>query len=293
VSMMPLNKIISAGFGKGFGARAEARASVLRAGSVFLFALFSALPVAGQTPGAIYQPATGVGVQVMDPNGDGFISTSRLGFPVGRDGAAEMELPMVRVPYFTVDPRGDLATGSAGSQLDFIGSPDDGGSVYVLKRTVGGVEYLMVRQQVGAFEFQPGAVSLWAVGQRRQMAVEVRDPLGTPFQRAVTVVWESGDADVVEVTPEGRLVARDDGRAEVRARAENAVGTAVVQVGTRFTFSACVSSSASRLAGRGIGNGSGGGGGGGGAGAGAGCSETPLQAIMPDSVPSSGEAGLN
>jgi hypothetical protein len=104
-----------------------------------------------QAPGFIYQPSSaGLAQQVMDPNGDGFISKSRLGFPVGKDGAAEMELPMVRVPYFVADPQGDLATGGSGSQLDIIGSPDDGGSVYVLRQTVGGLDYLMVRIRLGS-----------------------------------------------------------------------------------------------------------------------------------------------
>jgi len=104
-----------------------------------------------------------------------------------------------------------------------------------------------VRQEVGAFAFTPGAVSLFAVGQARQMTVEVRDPLGTAFQRAITVRWESSDPSVVDVTPDGRLRARDDGAAQVRAITDEGTGAATVQVATRFTFAACVSSSASRL----------------------------------------------
>jgi len=107
---------------------------------------------------------------------------------------------------------------------------------------------VVVRQEVGSFEFNAPSVSLWAVGQRRQMSVEIRDPLGTAFERAITVRWESGNTAVIDVTPEGRVVARDDGITQVRAVTDEGAGAANVQVATRFTFAACVSSSASRMA---------------------------------------------
>ena len=103
-----------------------------------------------QTPGQIYSPADATGRTIMDPNGDGFISKDRLGFVSNADGATNMELSMIRVPYFSPDPQGDLATGSSGSQLDFIGSSSDNGTVYVISRNVGGVDYLMVRLRLGA-----------------------------------------------------------------------------------------------------------------------------------------------
>jgi hypothetical protein len=107
-----------------------------------------------------------------------------------------------------------------------------------------------VRQEVGSLEFTPGAATLFAVGQSRQMSVMVRDPLGTPFERAWAVTrWESTNEGVVRVTPEGRVLAVEDGSAQVRAVLDDgAQGTASVQVTTRFTFDACVSSGASRLA---------------------------------------------
>jgi hypothetical protein len=136
---------------------------------------------------------------------------------------------------------------------------------------------VIVRQDVGSFEFNAQAVSLWAVGQSRQMSVEIRDPMGTPFERAIAVRWESGNTAIVEVTPEGRVVARDDGAAQVRAVTDEGAGAASVQVATRFTFAACVSSSASRTAANlGGGNGA------------AQCADTPLRAFVPDSIPGSG-----
>ena len=66
-----------------------------------------------QTAGQIYLPATDATAQaIMDPNGDGFVSKDRTGFPIvssqDKDGASNMELPMIRVPYFVKDPIGHL-----------------------------------------------------------------------------------------------------------------------------------------------------------------------------------------
>jgi len=107
-----------------------------------------------------------------------------------------------------------------------------------------------VRQEVGSLELTPGAATLFAVGQSRQMSVVVRDPMGTPFERAWAVSrWESTNEEVVRVTPEGRVLAVEDGSASVRAVLDDgAQGTANVQVTTRFSFEACVSSGASRAA---------------------------------------------
>jgi hypothetical protein len=136
---------------------------------------------------------------------------------------------------------------------------------------------VVVRQEVGSFQFNEPSVSLWAVGQSRQMSVEVRDPMGTPFERAITVRWESGNPAVIDVTPEGRVVARDDGAAQVRAVTDEGAGAANVQVATRFTFAACVSSSASRMAANlGGRNGA------------AQCADTSLRAFVPDSIPDAG-----
>jgi len=132
---------------------------------------------------------------------------------------------------------------------------------------------VVVRQEVGSFEFNAPSVSLWAVGQSRQMSVEIRDPLGTAFERAITVRWESGNTAVIDVTPEGRVVARDDGITQVRAVTDEGAGAANVQVATRFTFEACVSSSASRL-GATLGSGN----------AATKCSDTPLRAFITDSI---------
>jgi len=132
---------------------------------------------------------------------------------------------------------------------------------------------IIVRQDVGSFEFESPKLSLWAVGQTSQMRVEIRDPMGSPFERAITVRWESSDPAIIEVRSDGRVVARDDGAAQVRAVTEEGAGAALVQVATRFTFVACVSSSASRASGN-FGSG----------GSPHRCADLPLQAIAADST---------
>jgi hypothetical protein len=133
---------------------------------------------------------------------------------------------------------------------------------------------VVVRQEVGGFTFPEASSStLWAAGQRRQMAVEILDPLGSPFERAIQVRWESANPNIAEVSPEGRLVARDDGLAQIRAVTDEGAGATNVQVTTRFTFSACVSSSASRLQAN-LGGGA----------PAESCGNTQLRAVMPDSI---------
>jgi hypothetical protein len=131
---------------------------------------------------------------------------------------------------------------------------------------------VVVSQEVSQIGFAPAtSAPLWAVGQNRQMRVELVDALGSPLERAVHVRWESLDPGVAVISEAGRLVAMDDGAARIRALAEDGVGEASIQVSTRFTFAACVSSSASRLTLR---NGSGP--------PTQGCSETGLRAFAAD-----------
>ncbi|WP_276497385.1 T9SS type A sorting domain-containing protein [Pontibacter litorisediminis] len=86
-----------------------------------------------QTPGLIYKPATSGGAKVLDPNGDGYVSTSRSGFSGTNDeGVNVSEVPYRPFPALTTEPLGDLNTGSSGGHTDlatpsstsaFTGSP--------------------------------------------------------------------------------------------------------------------------------------------------------------------------
>ena len=86
-----------------------------------LLALFITLQVQAQTPGLIYKPAVNGGNLVMDPNGDGYLSTSRTGF-VSND-ETESEIPFRRVPVLNTEPVGDIRTGGVGGHTDFTDHP--------------------------------------------------------------------------------------------------------------------------------------------------------------------------
>lgn len=112
---------------------------------IFTFAVTLCL---GQVPGAIYQKATGtLGQKVLDPNNDGFISNTTSGFSV-TDFGANSEMRMVALPVFEVEPINDLSTGSGGGHTD-IASAGTNQSCYILKRTVEGIDYLVVRFRLG------------------------------------------------------------------------------------------------------------------------------------------------
>jgi hypothetical protein len=164
-----------------------------------IFFLLFALNAFSQIPGQIYNPATTEDARlILDPNGDGFVSNSRLGFTGTADGASNMELPMIRVPYFSKDPTNDLATGSGGSQLDFIGSSEDNGAVYVLLRTINNVNYLMVRLRLGA---NASAGKAWGllIDTDGEIQFSGRNP---GFEKEVLLVTGSGGGvQVNNLTP--------------------------------------------------------------------------------------------
>jgi hypothetical protein len=77
-----------------------------------------------QTPGLIYKPATAGGSSILDPNQDGYVSTTRAGFTNARDeGAANSEIPYRQFPALTTEPLGDLNSGSGGGHTDLATPP--------------------------------------------------------------------------------------------------------------------------------------------------------------------------
>ena len=95
---------------------------------VFLCVLlnFSALFSFSQSDGVINRVATSVaGRAVLDPNGDGYTSTTTSGF-LGND-VANSEIPYKVVPPFSTEPYGDLRRGPSHQFSDFVpGSGSDG-----------------------------------------------------------------------------------------------------------------------------------------------------------------------
>lgn len=104
----------------------------------------------GQTPGLIYKPAgTALGRSILDPNGDGFVSTTIAGFS-NADYGASCELNMVTLPIIAVEPSGDLNTGSSGGHTDIVSVGNNTQeSCYILYKTVNGTPYLVVRFRLG------------------------------------------------------------------------------------------------------------------------------------------------
>ncbi len=55
------------------------------------FLTFCVNTIYSQTPGMIYEPATGAGAAILDPNGDGYISAITAGFTT--DDQLQSEIP--------------------------------------------------------------------------------------------------------------------------------------------------------------------------------------------------------
>ncbi|GGE22113.1 hypothetical protein GCM10010831_23970 [Psychroflexus salis] len=101
-----------------------------------------------QTPGLIYKPSsTDLGSSILDPNGDGFVSPTTNGFSVTDSGVGS-ELKMISLPVFESEPLNDISTGSGGGHTD-IASAGGSESCYILKRTVNGIDYLIIRFRLG------------------------------------------------------------------------------------------------------------------------------------------------
>lgn len=71
-----------------------------------------------QTPGMIVQPATGAGTAIFDPNGDGYVSQSNLGFIA--DDQIESEIPFTSLIFPGTEPIGDINNGPNCGFTDFV-----------------------------------------------------------------------------------------------------------------------------------------------------------------------------
>ena len=73
-----------------------------------------------QTPGMIYDPATGGGAAVLDPNGDGWVSQTSAGFAV--NDQTESEISYIPFVFPGTEPTSDLSSGPNCSFTDFVDS---------------------------------------------------------------------------------------------------------------------------------------------------------------------------
>ncbi|MER2997063.1 T9SS type A sorting domain-containing protein [Pontibacter populi] len=93
--------------------------------SLFLLCfLFITSNVNAQTPGLIYKIATNGGNKVLDPDGNGYVSKTNLGFQlVGGnrldEGPEYSEIPYRPFPVFMDEPLADLKTGGSYGHTDF------------------------------------------------------------------------------------------------------------------------------------------------------------------------------
>uniref|UniRef100_UPI0030DD92BB beta strand repeat-containing protein n=1 Tax=uncultured Imperialibacter sp. TaxID=1672639 RepID=UPI0030DD92BB len=114
---------------------------------VFLFLLLLAgfsHPSFAQTKGLIYKPATAGGAAVLDPNGDGYTSSSTAGF-VSND-ETESEIPYVALPSVGAsEPDSDLGPGPSCGFTDLVKS-DDNNTIYTY---LDAADNLMYRFRLG------------------------------------------------------------------------------------------------------------------------------------------------
>lgn len=77
----------------------------------------------GQTPGLIVQTATPPGKGVMDPNGDGYVSSKTNGVQLGFTNPPNNDVSQSEIPYVPIenpDPTGDLFSGPTGGFADIV-----------------------------------------------------------------------------------------------------------------------------------------------------------------------------
>ena len=117
--------------------------------STLVLLLLCTYTVLAQTPGLIYKPAgNALGKSILDPNGDGFTSLTTAGFS-GTDYGSNSELRMIPLPVLGGEPVGDLTSGGAGGFTDIASFASNQQSCYILKKNVGGTDYLIIRFRQG------------------------------------------------------------------------------------------------------------------------------------------------
>ncbi|MTI88653.1 MAG: hypothetical protein FH748_11870 [Balneolaceae bacterium] len=69
-----------------------------------------------QTKGIIYKSAEGDGRLILDPNGDGYVSSTTSGF--SSNDESESEISFFGMPVLTAEPLSDVRTGASGGHTD-------------------------------------------------------------------------------------------------------------------------------------------------------------------------------
>src|SRR5690606_19509325 len=82
--------------------------------------LFASIEAIAQTRGLIFEPASGAGTVVLDPNGDGYVSQTTAGF-INND-QAESEIPYMKLVFPGSEPTSDVRNGPNCGFTDFVDS---------------------------------------------------------------------------------------------------------------------------------------------------------------------------
>lgn len=116
-----------------------------------LVLLYLPLFIGAQRPGLIYRPSeSAFGQRILDPNGDGFVSSTSRGFVSKHDFGNGSELRLIPLPSLEAEPHSDLTTGSNGGHTDLTSSDSIPlQSSYVGISEVAGVKYFLVRIRIG------------------------------------------------------------------------------------------------------------------------------------------------
>jgi hypothetical protein len=97
----------------------------MRTGLLFLFLLLFIGNTFAQSPGIIVRPAAGIGSTPLNPNGDGFTSSSTSGF--ASSDISESEVSYKIVPPAFLEPTSDLMRGPAQLYSDLVRQVDGSG----------------------------------------------------------------------------------------------------------------------------------------------------------------------
>jgi|GEM_PF-3374202 len=161
-------------------------------------------------------------------------------------GAVALEWTSDAPDVVTVDAQGRIEARANGVALIHVRTASSGGvasgtgdPTYQGGQLAASVE-VRVHQRVATIEVSSPTPRLQMIGELVQLETRVLDPLGSPLERDVTLVWRSGVESILAVGESGRVQALADGSGRVLAEAEEVTGELDLMVDARVFVSACV-----------------------------------------------------